>query len=142
VSKKNQPITFFIDHCVSQKIVPDAMRAAGATVEVHIDHFPIDALDTEWLPVVSQRGWVVITKDLGLNSNYLELRAIASAGARVFILSSGNFTAEQMAKILVEELDRLQRFVQGNQAPFIARINPTGKVIIWRNRTKLLKMLS
>ncbi|MEO1592439.1 MAG: hypothetical protein AAFU71_14290 [Cyanobacteria bacterium J06632_22] len=47
MSKKKAPITFFIDHCVSQKIVPAAMRAAGATVEAHVDHFPIDALDTE-----------------------------------------------------------------------------------------------
>jgi predicted nuclease of predicted toxin-antitoxin system len=141
VSKKNQPITFFIDHCVNQKIVPDAMRSAGATVEAHIDHFAIDAPDTEWLPEVSQRGWVVITKDWGLNSNLLELRAIAAANARVFILASGNFTGEEMAAILVEALDRLQRFVQGNQSPFISRISPSGQVRIWQNRTKLTKLL-
>lgn len=141
MSKKTQPVTFFIDHCVSQKIVPDAMRSAGATVETHIDHFSIDALDTEWLPEVSRRGWAVITKDLGLSSNFLELRAIAASNARVFILSCGNFTGEEMAAILVEGLDRLQRFVQGNQAPFIARINPAGQVRIWQNRTKLSKLL-
>lgn len=110
-------------------------------VEAHISHFPIDALDIEWLPEVSQRGWVVITKDLGLNSNFLELKAIASANARVFILSSGNFTGEEMAVILVKGLDRLQRFVQGNQAPFIARIDPKGQVRVWRNRAQLLKLL-
>ncbi|MEO1685276.1 MAG: hypothetical protein AAFS06_18710 [Cyanobacteria bacterium J06631_12] len=37
------------------------MRAAGAIVESHVDHFPIDAPDTEWLPEVSRRGWGVIT---------------------------------------------------------------------------------
>lgn len=117
------------------------MRSAGATVEAHIDHFAIDAPDTEWLPEVSQRGWVVITKDWGLNSNLLELRAIAAANARVFILASGNFTGEEMAAILVEALDRLQRFVQGNQSPFISRISPSGQVRIWQNRTKLTKLL-
>ena len=65
MSKQKVSITFFIDHCVSQKIVPKAMRSAGALVEAHIDHFPVDALDTEWLPEVSRRGWVVITKDWG-----------------------------------------------------------------------------
>jgi predicted nuclease of predicted toxin-antitoxin system len=127
VSKQKVSITFFIDHCVSQKIVPEAMRSAGALVEAHIDYFPVDALDIEWLPEVSRRGWVVITKDWGLSSNLLEQKAIASANARVFILASGNYTGEQMAAILVSALDRLQKFVRGNQAPFIARIASNGQ---------------
>lgn len=117
------------------------MRSAGATVETHINHFSINALDTEWLPEVSQRGWVVITKDLGLSNNFLELKAIAASNARVFILASGNFTGEEMAAILVEALDRLQKFTQSNLAPFIARINLRGQVRMWRNRTQLLKLL-
>ena len=141
MSKKEPPITFFIDHCVSQKIVPDAMRNAGAIIEAHIDHFPIDALDTEWLPEVSRRGWVVITKDLGLKSNLLEQRAIAHVNARVFVFSSGNYTGAHMATILVDALERLQKFVRGNPAPFIARISANGQVRISQNRTKLRKLL-
>lgn len=141
MSKKKEPITFFIDHCVSQKIVPEAMRATGAIVEAHVDHFPIDALDTDWLPQVSQRGWVVITKDWGLSTNLLEQKAIAAANARVFILASGNYTGEQMAKILVDALDRLQKFVRGNQAPFVARISTNGQVRMRQNQTKLRKLL-
>jgi predicted nuclease of predicted toxin-antitoxin system len=141
VSKQKVSITFFIDHCVSQKIVPEAMRSAGALVEAHIDHFPINALDTEWLPEVSRREWVVITKDWGLSSNLLEQKAIASANARVFVLASGNYTGEQMAAILVSALDRLQKFVRGNQAPFIARIASNGQVRMRQNQTKLGKLL-
>jgi predicted nuclease of predicted toxin-antitoxin system len=141
VSKQKVSITFFIDHCVSQKIVPEVMRSAGALVEAHIDHFPINALDTEWLPEVSRREWVVITKDWGLSSNLLEQKAIASANARVFVLASGNYTGEQMAAILVSALDRLQKFVRGNQAPFIARIASNGQVRMRQNQTKLRKLL-
>ena len=117
------------------------MRAAGAIVEAHVDHFPIDALDTEWLPEVSERGWVVITKDWGLSTNLLEQKAIAAANARVFILASGNYTGEQMAVILADALDRLQKFVSGNQAPFVARITSNGQVGMRQNQTKLLKLL-
>ncbi|MEO1388653.1 MAG: hypothetical protein AAFV85_14990 [Cyanobacteria bacterium J06634_6] len=141
MSKKQAPLIFFIDHCVSQKIVPAAMRAAGATVEAHLEHFPINAPDTEWLPEVSRRGWVVITKDWGLTSNLLEQRAIAAAKAQVFILSSGNYTGEEMAAILVKSLERLQKFVRGNQAPFIARINASGQVRMHQNKSKLLKLI-
>jgi predicted nuclease of predicted toxin-antitoxin system len=141
VSKKRPRITFFIDHCVSQRIVPEALRAAGALVETHIDHFPVDARDIDWLPEVSDRGWVVITKDWGLNSNLLELQAIAAANARVFILSSGNYTGLQMADILVNSLDRLEKVARGNQPPFIARIMANGRVTIHRNQTQLRKLL-
>lgn len=140
MSKKHS-ITLFVDWSVSQRLVPEALREAGALVEIHATHFAIETPDTEWLPVVSERGWVVITKDLGLNSNFLELRAIAASNARVFILSSGNFTGQQMADILVQGLERIQRFTQGNQAPFIARIDPNSRIRIWRNRTQLLKLL-
>lgn len=138
---RKQTITLFIDWSVSQKIVPEALRRAGASVEVHADHFAIDTPDTDWLPAVSERGWIVITKDFCLNSNFLELRAIAKANARVFILSSGNFTGQQMAGILVQGLDSIQKFVQGNQAPFIAKVDLNSRITIWRNRTQLQKLL-
>jgi predicted nuclease of predicted toxin-antitoxin system len=141
MSKKQKPITFFVDHCVSQKIVPDALKSAGAIVEVHVDHFPIDALDTEWLPEVSQRGWVIITKDWALNSNILEQKAIAASNARVFVLASGNYTGVQMAEILVEAMERVEKFVNSNPAPFIARITSNGQVRMHKNQTKLRKLL-
>lgn len=141
MSKRQPPITFFIDHCVSQRIVPRALRAAGASVEAHVDHFAVDAPDIEWLPEVSARGWVVITKDWGLSSNLLELRAIARAEARVVVLASGNYTGEEMATILVAGLERLQRFVQGNPAPFIARIDRRAQVRVFRSAAKLRKVL-
>lgn len=117
------------------------MRSAGALVEAHVDHFAINARDTEWLPEVARRGWVVITKDWGLSSNLLEQKAIAAANARVFVLASGNYTGAQMAAILVSALARLQKFVQGNQAPFIARIASNGQVRMRQNQTKLRKLL-
>lgn len=57
-------ITIFIDRAISQKKVPEALRAAGAIVELHIDYFPPESPDTKWLPIVSQNGWVVLTKEL------------------------------------------------------------------------------
>jgi len=36
--------------------VATALRDAGATVEIHDDHFPPDALDETWLHAVGHRG--------------------------------------------------------------------------------------
>jgi hypothetical protein len=38
------------------------LRSAGAKVEVHLDHFPGDMLDVEWIPEVARRGWVLIPR--------------------------------------------------------------------------------
>jgi|GEM_PF-6239445 len=49
-----------------------------------------------------------------------------------------------MAATLVTELARIQKFVQVNQAPFIAHITKAGQVTqikISQNRTQLRKLL-
>lgn len=135
-------IIFFVDRAISQKFVPTALRTAGAIVEIHTDHFAPEAPDVEWLPAVSQKGWVVLTKDSNIGRNPLELIAIARANAKVFILVSGNLNRQQMAEILVVALDRLQKLARGNKAPFVAKIYKGGKVKIWKSRSQLLKLLS
>jgi predicted nuclease of predicted toxin-antitoxin system len=139
VTSSDRPI-FFIDWCLG-KSVANALIAAGAQVEHHSDHFPPNTPDTSWLPVVGERGWVVLTKDQAIGSNALELRAIADANVKVFSLVSGKLTRQQMADLFVNVLEKLEKFTQGNQPPFIAKIYKDGRVTIWRNRTQLLKFL-
>jgi hypothetical protein len=50
-------LTFFLDHQIGRYQVAEALRAAGAVVEVHLDHFPGDTPDMDWLPEVGRRGW-------------------------------------------------------------------------------------
>lgn len=138
---KPTKITLFIDRAISQRLVPDVLRAAGATVEIHLDHFVPDVPDVEWLPVVSQRGWIVLTKDSRIGRNPLELLAIAQANAKVFILVSGNLTRQQMADVFVKSLDRIQRFAHGNPAPFIAKVYKNGEVKPWKSHSQLLKLI-
>jgi predicted nuclease of predicted toxin-antitoxin system len=114
---------------------------AGATVETHLDHFAPETPDVEWLPAVTQQGWVVLTKDANVGREPLEIEAIARASARVFILVSGNLTRQQMAVLFVNVLEKLKKFTRGNQAPFIAKIYKDGRVELWRNRTQLFKLL-
>jgi hypothetical protein len=44
----DEPV-FFVDRCLGARTVPDALRVAGARVEVHADHFADDAPDPEIL---------------------------------------------------------------------------------------------
>jgi hypothetical protein len=72
-------LTFFLDHQIGRFQVAAALRAAGARVEVHLDHFAGDTADIEWIPEVARRDWVLITKDQNIRRNPLERAAYESA---------------------------------------------------------------
>jgi len=132
-------ITFFIDRALGKKSVPDALKALGTNVEIHCDHFAPEAADVDWLPVVAQKGWVVLTKDVNIGRRYLEVLAIAQYGAKVFVLNSGNLTSNEMVDIFVESLDKISAFSQNHELPFIAKINRQGKIAMWKNSQQLLR---
>lgn len=139
MSQPPQPV-FFCDRALGKTVVV-ALRAAGAQVEIHGDHFEPDSPDIAWLPIVSERGWLILTKDICISKNLAEIQAIAQSDAQVFILTSGNLNRQRMAEIFVDNLKRMEKFALGNPAPFIAKIYKTGQVKLWRNRTQLKKYL-
>ena len=55
--------TLFLDECLGARDVAEALRSVGATVEILLDHFDTGTPDEEWLPVIGQREWVLLTKD-------------------------------------------------------------------------------
>jgi hypothetical protein len=81
-------VTFFLDRALGNHYVAQALAESGATVEVCDDHFPQNCPDVVWLPEVSQRGWIVLTKDDNIGRNPLEQIAIAQSEAKVFILAT------------------------------------------------------
>jgi len=62
-----QSITFFIDRCLGKKSIPETLRTAGITVEIHDDHFDKGALDVDWLPQVGEKGWIKMTESAKIN---------------------------------------------------------------------------
>jgi hypothetical protein len=109
-------------------LVADALRAAGARVEVHDDHFRQDCLDQEWLIEVGRRGWVVLTKDARIAYRPLERLAVVEAGVRMFALVAGNLAGHDMAAIFVKALSPMRRFCGLHDPPFIAKVYRDGTV--------------
>ena len=56
--------TLFLDRSLGRVVVADALRAQGAAVEIHGDHFRHDTADEVWLTEIARRGWIVLTKDV------------------------------------------------------------------------------
>jgi predicted nuclease of predicted toxin-antitoxin system len=119
---------FFIDRCLGDRTLADALRARGLPVQIHKDHFAPDARDADWLREVGRRKWVVLTKDKMLLHREIEIRALREAGVRAFILTSGTLKAVDMAEAFVKALPRMQRLLKDMRGGFIARVSRAGAV--------------
>ena len=51
-------LVIFLDenHCRNPHMI-EAIEGNGIVCEKHLDHFQAGSEDTEWLPVIGQRGW-------------------------------------------------------------------------------------
>lgn len=111
--------TFYADRCLGRTVVA-VLRAAGAAVEAHDDHFAQDAPDEGWIPVVADRGWVILTKDKNIRRRPGEREAVLLSRARVFTLSSGNLRGAEMAARFVAHLAEMERIAVERDPPFVA----------------------
>jgi len=76
----------------------------------------------DWLPVVGQRGWIVLTKDKRIQENALESGALLRSGARAFVLTAGNLKGPEMAAVFVVNLRRSVHVARTHGAPFVAGV--------------------
>jgi len=127
-SKPPSFFTFFLDRSLGRRKVANVLRGAGATVEIHDDHFSPDTRDEDWLQEVGRRGWIVLTKDSRIRYHTSERLALIKAGVAAFVLSGGNLRGDEMAEIFVKALPAMCRFARKNCPPFIARITKGGSV--------------
>ena len=119
-------LTFFLDYQIGRFVVADALRAAGATVQVHIDHFAQSAPDVEWIPEVGARNWVLITKDQNIRRNPLERAAYEGASLRGFVVTGTDMSGSELAQLLVRCLPGMVRRVAGRKGPLLFTISAGG----------------
>ena len=119
-------LTFFLDHQIGRYQVAEMLRSAGARVEVHLDHFPGDMLDVEWIPDVARRGWVLITKDQNIRRNPLERETYRAAELRGFVATGKDMNANELGELLVRCLAGMVRRTAGRRGPFLFAISRGG----------------
>ena len=119
-------LTFFLDYQIGRYVVADALRAAGAFVEVHIDHFSQSAPDLEWIPDIGKRDWVLITRDANIRRNPLERAAYEEAGLRGFVVTGKNIGGPELAGLLVRSLQGMVNRAAGRPGPLLFTISRTG----------------
>lgn len=119
-------LTFFLDYQIGRYVVADALRNAGATVEVHIDHFAQAAPDLEWIPEVGKRRWVLITRDANIRRNPVERAAYEAAGLRGFVVTGKELGGTELAALLVRSLRAMVSRAAGRPGPLLFTISQGG----------------
>jgi hypothetical protein len=128
-SPKQPDIVYFVDRSLGRRVVPEVLRQAGLQVEVHDDHFPPDASDADWLRVVGERGWVVLTKDERIRRRPLERDALLAAGVRAFVLTARRMSGADMGQAFARARRPMENLLRRRrQYPFIATVTRHGRV--------------
>ena len=112
---------FFTDRDLGKQF-PARLRTAGLVVERHADHFAPNAPDTDWLPAVGQRGWIVITHDERIRYKANELAAVVQHRVAM-LLVVGHAPYAVLAEHFVHTLARIEAFVAAHAPPYIAKVH-------------------
>ena len=90
------PLIYWVDRCLGKDTVPAALRAAGVSVTTYEDLYPGDTTieDQIWIPEVTARGWVILTKDKNIRRAPVEIEALRNANARYVCLTAGNMRGD------------------------------------------------
>jgi predicted nuclease of predicted toxin-antitoxin system len=129
-----EALVFFVDRSLGRRIVPDALRDAGARVELHDDHFPQDAQDQVWLAEAGKRAWIVLTKDKHLRYRAVETNALMSAEVRAFVLTArGDLSGAEIGEIFVKALPAMRKLCAMDSRPFVAHVSRDGSVSIMKS---------
>lgn len=128
-----ESLVFFVDRSLGRRAIPDALRDAGARIELHDDHFSQDAQDQVWLTEVGKRDWVVLTKDKHIRYRAVETNALISAKVRAFVLTArGDLTGAEIGQIFVKALPAMRRICETGRGPIVAHVSRDGTVRIMK----------
>lgn len=122
-------MTLFFDRSVGVR-VPMALLTLRLPVgvEYHQQHFPSDAPDDKWLPVVGQRGWTVVGHDSKYHLMPNELAALKHYGIGCFYLWGSGATRWQKMQCFARAYDRLVDAQANTPTPFIYRVDRLGRL--------------
>lgn len=124
---------FFVDRSLGRKVVPLALRNAGATVVAHDDVFDSGEKDEIWLKHAGRNRWIVLSSDKRIRYRINEREALLNADVRAFFLASKrSMSGLEMAQAFVHALPKIKRLAYKHPPPFIAHIWRDGTVkLMW-----------
>jgi hypothetical protein len=86
--------------------------------------------DDVWLKYVSERGWIVLTKDKKNRYNDLERSAVRRFKTREFYFGGGSLNKFDMADALRLALPEMRRIIRRYISPVIGSITRSGSITV------------
>lgn len=126
--RQPSPVTLFLDenHCNNARIL-GVLHAENVAFERFLDHFARGTPDTDWLPFIGSRGWVLLTTDKRIRYHESEKQALREFQVRMFYFSNNNMSGQQMADSLQRALRSVQRICDTEAGAFAAAITRGGE---------------
>ena len=118
----------FIDRDAWSRKLGLALEDARIAHVAHQRQFDSGSPDVEWIQKVSQQVWIAITRDQNIRRKPNELAAIRASRAIIFVFTSGNLSAEDTARILLQALPRVYRLAAGAKRPRLFSIRRDGTI--------------
>jgi PIN like domain len=125
-------VLYLNENLCNVKAISDTLAELHVRFERHLDYFRGGAPDDDWIPLVGQKGWVLLTADKRIRYNFLEKRALERNSLREFVFASGNMSGADMALALRYALPKIRRMCRRFKfkPPFVAAITRNGEVHI------------
>jgi hypothetical protein len=123
-------LTFFADRSLGSLIVPNALRAAGWTVETMDERYGPEKSptlkDVEWIEDAAFQGDVILCKDLRIASNPLEAAVVYRTSARAFGLVRRDVDAATMISYFLTYQQPIFRMAQRAAGPYVVSVSRNG----------------
>jgi hypothetical protein len=121
-------LEIFLDenHHNNKKLL-DFLSARAVTVHRYGDYFAPQVPDTEWMALVGQHGWTVITTDKRIRYRPLERAAVEKNKVGMYCFTS-NMGSDKMVAALEKAFPRMRTIHAKQPRPYIATISEGGYV--------------
>ncbi len=123
--------TYFTDRDLGRAF-PQILRDAGLTVEAFDDHFGPETGDEHWLKTIGRRGWIALSHDKQIRYKPTERNAVMRHGVALLLLI-GKAPQPRLAQTFVATRDRIERFLDHETPPFIAKVSRPSSADLARN---------
>lgn len=129
-------LVFWVDRCLGARVVPDALSAAGVAIRTYADLYPDDdeVPDAKWIPEVTGRGWIILTKDENISRNPAEVSVLRRARAIYVCLAAKGMTGAAQAECLLKHWRTIEGIVTSRKPPVIVKI--TRSEVRWHDGTR------
>jgi hypothetical protein len=122
---------YFTDRDLGKQF-PKILRSAHLAVERHVDLFPHDGTDEQWLEYCGQNGRIALSHNLRIRYTPNELAAVKRHRAALVILI-GKTPLPELAHNFVNSLRRIEYFLDRHEPPFIAKFYRPSPAELARN---------